>query len=384
MKNKKICWMLTHPIQNQTPLVKKIYKIKDIRFEVIYFYKFLNQSFFDKDFNRTISWDINLTKNYKFRFILNRNFFLLNNFIFLFKIFILFKKEKYDIIVIQGWNDINYIISLFIGKYFGAKIVIRCEANNLKKNKKFINFFKKYFLNLIFAYIDYFAAIGKLNKKFYITNGVNNKDIFMMPYCVDNDLFKSSDANFEKYIRKQFNIRRQNQIILFVGKFIDRKSPSILLDAFISLNKKNVHLIYVGDGILKNSLNDFVLKRKIENVHFLSFLGQKRLSTIYNMSDIFVLPSKEETWGLVVNEAMAGSCAILTSKQVGSSSDLIINNFNGFVINKINKFSLKKYLHKIISSKKLYRMKKNSFRLISKFSIENNVNNFYSFLKNVA
>ena len=143
-------------------------------------------------------------------------------------------------------------------------------------------------------------------------------------------------------------------------------------------------MIYVGDGILKNSLNDFVLKRKIENVHFLSFLGQKRLSTIYNMSDIFVLPSKEETWGLVVNEAMAGSCAILTSKQVGSSPDLIINNFNGFVINKINKLSLKKYLHKLISSKKLYRMKKNSFRLISKFSIEKNVNNFYSFLKNVA
>lgn len=131
-------------------------------------------------------------------------------------------------------------------------------------------------------------------------------------------------------------------------------------------------------------MNELVLKRKIENIHFLSFLGQKKLSTIYNMSDIFVLPSKEETWGLVVNEAMAGSCAILASKQVGSSPDLIINNCNGFVINKINEFSLKKYLDKLINSKKLYLMKRNSLRLVSKFSIQNNVNNFYNFLKNVA
>ena len=382
MKSSKICWILTHPIQYQTPLLQEIAKIKNINFEVIYFYEFLNKSFFDKDFNRNINWDINLTNKYKFFFLLNKNFLFLNVFIIFFKIFFLFKKKKYDFIIIQGWNDINYIISLFIGKYFGSKVILRSEGNSQKKINKLKFFFKNFFLKLIFSKINYFAAIGSLNKKFYLKNGVKKNKIFMMPYCVDNNFFRKIDAKYMYFLKKKYAIKKQDKIILFAGKLIPRKSPITLLKAFSLLKKKNVHLIFVGDGILKTSLHEIVLQKKIKRVYFFGFLGQKKLSTIYNMSDIFVLVSKEETWGLVVNEALAGSCAVIVSKQVGSGIDLVKNNYNGFVLNKTNEFSLNNYLNKLLSSKKLSQMKKNSRKSIIRFSIKENIKNLKLIFKN--
>ena len=294
----------------------------------------------------------------------------------------MFKKKKYDFIIIQGWNDINYIISLFIGKYFGSKIILRSEANSQKKINKLKFFFKNFFLKLIFSKINYFAAIGSLNKKFYLKNGVKKNNIFMMPYCVDNNFFRKIDAKYMYFLKKKYAIKKQDKIILFAGKLIPRKSPITLLKAFSLLKKKNVHLIFVGDGILKTSLHEIVLQKKIKRVYFFGFLGQKKLSTIYNMSDIFVLVSKEETWGLVVNEALAGSCAVIVSKQVGSSIDLVKNNYNGFVLNKINEFSLNNYLNKLLSSKKLSQIKKNSRKSITRFSIKENIKNLNSIFKN--
>jgi glycosyltransferase involved in cell wall biosynthesis len=101
-------------------------------------------------------------------------------------------------------------------------------------------------------------------------------------------------------------------------------------------------LVLVGDGPKRQILQEFAKENKLNTVHFLPFLSQARLKTIYRNATFFILPSKYgETWGLVVNEAMASGLPVLVSNQAGCASTLVKKGVNGFTFspNNINELS---------------------------------------------
>ena len=108
----------------------------------------------------------------------------------------------------------------------------------------------------------------------------------------------------------------------------------------------------VGNGPLKEKLKNIIREKKIKNIFFLGFLNQRKLSTFYKFCDYLFLPSKYETWGLVVNEAFAlGKPCIVTNK-CGCRKDLIKDFQTGVTINHLyDKNSLKK-ISKLIKIKK--------------------------------
>ena len=131
----------------------------------------------------------------------------------------------------------------------------------------------------------------------------------------------------------------------------------------------NSNFLIVGDGYMKNSLKEYAKINNLKNVNFIPFQNQKKLSKIYQNSDVFIMPSLIEPWGLTVNEAMAAGNAIISSNSVGSSFDLVFNGINGFKFKKDDVQDLAKKIFKIYQNKKnIKKYKLNSQKIISKWN----------------
>ncbi len=127
-------------------------------------------------------------------------------------------------------------------------------------------------------------------------------------------------------------LRSDIPVILFVAKMIPRKNPFDLLQAYEKLRINTpAQLVLVGDGQQLKQLKAYVKEKKIADVHFAGFKNQSQLPEYYAMADIFVLPSQEETWGLVINEAMNFKLPVLTTDKVGASFDLVKHGRNGYI-----------------------------------------------------
>ena len=253
--------------------------------------------------------------------------------------------------------------------YFRGDSTLLDQGNNIIKD-----FLRKVFLKYVYKSADIFLYVGNENKKYYLNAGIKENQLIFVPHAVDNKRFSiSPQINF----RSQLKIPSNSIIYLFAGKFEDKKNPVLLIDAFLEINNLNTHLLLVGNGSMEKMLKSKVdeLSSDIKNrIHFLDFQNQTLMPDLYKSCDVFVLPSQgpAETWGLVVNEAMACGKAIIVSEKCGCASDIVKNNINGFIFKNNDKIELiqamKYFVYDTSISKKMGMMSK---KIINEWSIEN-------------
>ncbi|MGH7886116.1 MAG: glycosyltransferase family 4 protein, partial [Thermodesulfobacteriota bacterium] len=164
-------------------------------------------------------------------------------------------------------------------------------------------------------------------------------------------------------------------VLIFIGKFIEIKRPLDLARAFKNIldkDLKNIHVIFVGDGPLLNQLENETTNYK-SYFHFVGFKNQSEVPSYLAACDLLVLSSFQETWGLVVNEAMACGIPVLVSSGVGCAPDLVEDGKTGFIFDMGNINSLER---KIIESfdeiqNRNSELKKNIADKISIYSMKN-------------
>lgn len=365
-KKIKIGYLLSHPIQYQTPLIHKLNKIKELDLNVFYFSDYSLKKYFDKEMNKFIKWDLKLTGNYNYNVIDKSN----QNYLkFFFSFYKLIKSKNFDFFLIHGYENPKYLISILILKLFKIKILMRNESNNFNFEG---NLTKKIFTRVFYFFLNFFIYkflfIGSKNKEFYIKNKIQSHKLIFCPYTVDNNFFYFNPK--KKYTKKK------DVIILYTAKLINKKNPEILIKAFINILKKNnnkIKLLIVGDGLLRKNLKKKYSHYK-KNIFFLGFQNQKKLRNHYKKADIFVLPSSKEPWGLVVNEAMCFELPIITSNKVCASYDLVKKGYNGYTFKTNSVMDLQKYLIKLIFNKKKREiMGINSRKIISNWNINKTV-----------
>jgi len=172
-------------------------------------------------------------------------------------------------------------------------------------------------------------------------------------------------------------------VILFVAKMMPRKNPFVLLKAFQNI-RRNIpaQLVFVGDGVQLIDLKKYAEENSISNVLFAGFKNQSQLPEYYAVADIFVLPSNEETWGLVINEAMNFELPIITTDKVGASIDLIKHGKNGYIYPANDGKMLEEYLAKLLLNSKIRdKMGKTSKTIINNWNYENDVKGILEALK---
>ncbi|PWX43937.1 hypothetical protein CYK83_12240 [Clostridium perfringens] len=148
-----------------------------------------------------------------------------------------------------------------------------------------------------------------------------------------------------------------------VGQFIYRKGLDVLLEAWNYIDNDNVHLLIIGEGEKKSEYKKIIQDNNYNNVSIMNFMDKRTLFRYYKACDLFVLPTREDIWGLVINEAMACGLPIITTDKCIAGIELIEDYKNGFIIPTDNSKELSKKLNKLISNKNLCeQMSKNNIK----------------------
>ena len=332
-----LIYVVSHPIQYQAPLLKLIASDPEIELFVIFESDYTSNNYFDEGFNRKIEWDVNLKDGYSFCLAENKK--------------VIFAKIRdCDALWVHGWDSRFRRNLLKSAKQKNIPVLMRGENTLLAMPDGWglKGFLKRKYLKMIFENCDAFLCIGKENKEFYRQHGVAEEKLFSMPYTVDNDFFRShallASKNKQSF-RDSLGLASGHPIVLFVGKLTARKNPNILFDAFLELDHgklKNPYLLYVGDGIMRAELENTGGELR-DRIRFLGFKNQTELPAYYDLADVFVLPSEREPWGLVVNEAMNCSTAVIATQECGVSADLIDSSC-GYVVPSGDKDALSEAL----------------------------------------
>ncbi|MCS5489177.1 glycosyltransferase family 4 protein [Algoriphagus limi] len=359
---RRFVFINSHPIQYFAPLYKKMTD-EGLHTQVWYASNESVNGGFDKEFGQKVKWDVPLLEGYSYRFFknyslnpsINNGFFGLLN---LGMLKALLKLPK-SLVIIHGWGYFTNVSTLIVAKLVGHTVGIRGESplnQELLKNKNNL-FFKRIFLKyFLFQFVDRFYYIGQQNRAFYKYFGVKESKLVFTPYAVDNERFQQAAKELlsqKKMLRQELGLPIDSKIILFSGKYIYKKRPIDLLQAYNSLQIPGKALVMVGEGELRPEMEEFIANHSLGNVFLTGFVNQREIVKYYAIADLFVMCSGDgETWGLATNEAMNFGIPIVLSDRVGCAADLI-NEQTGIIFPLGNTNALTEALRLVLNKKYL-------------------------------
>lgn len=342
----KIAIVTSHPIQYNAPLFALL--AEEPKIDIMVFYTWGGESMgakFDLDFGKKIEWDIPLLEGYNFKFVKNiskhpgTHHFkgIINPFL---------NREiedwKPDVVWIWGWAFHSHLKAI---RYFKGKVPVwfRGDSTLLDEPKGFSlkKIARRFFLKWLYRHIDKAFYVGKNNREYFKKHGILNSQLVYAPHAVDNVRFADPKGKFlfeSKQLRKKLGYSESDLVLMYIGKFEPNKNLKSLI---YNLNDTKFKLILVGNGPLEKKLKSI----SASNVQFLEFQNQSKLPIVYRIADAVILNSISETWGLVLNEALACGIPVFASNKCGGAIDLI-NERNGFIFDSLemNKDELIKFL----------------------------------------
>jgi glycosyltransferase involved in cell wall biosynthesis len=192
---------------------------------------------------------------------------------------------------------------------------------------------------LLFRGVSIGLPVGRANARWYEANGITGDRLIPSPHYVDNAAFAAASealAPQRAELRRRWAIPPEAFCFVFAGKLQAKKHPLDLFKALDHLVRSGtdvvVHLLVVGTGDLEPDCRTAVAAGNLP-VSFAGFLNQSEMPAAYGAADALVLPSDHgETWGLVVNEAMACGLPAIVSDLVGCAEDLVLPGRTGLVV----------------------------------------------------
>lgn len=168
--------------------------------------------------------------------------------------------------------------------------------------------------------------------EYFKTYGAKNSKVIKHPFTslYAQQILQAPYTQVQKQeLRKELNLV-PGVIFLAVGQFIHRKGFDLLLDAWKKTDQTS-HLYIIGGGPLREDYEAYIRDNDLKNVHILDFMPPAEVIRHYLAADVFVMPTREDIWGLVINEAMACGLPIITSQNCTAGNELIKNDVNGYV-----------------------------------------------------
>jgi glycosyltransferase involved in cell wall biosynthesis len=220
---------------------------------------------------------------------------------------------------------------------------------------------------------------------------MSEKNTFIRYQATDNETIEKiylEKIRFREELKITYKINKKFNFI-YVGRFSPEKNLKMLINSFYEVkkleNSKDWGIIIVGDGPQKEELFKLVNSLGLNNdVFFVGGKSWKEVVDFYTISDVFILPSISEPWGLVVNEAMICGLPVIVSKRCGSYWDLVKEGVNGFGFDPFNQKELEKIMLKFINNEvDIRKMGEESRNIIKDYTPENAAKQMFIGIKKV-
>ena len=320
----------THPIQYRSPVFRELYGT----------HRDLKVFFFNEHFDATHWWfhEVGQIPRQQWRLPLLEGFpneTLHTASLGLRKSFLAFRRclieESPQAVLIYGYYQWEHwmlrlltaelkIPLLFVGETFG-------EGKSMARR-----FLKRTLLSWFFSGVSQFITIGIKTRDHYRKRGIPASRLTFAKYCTDNTFF-SVGAEQGRKLRREWraknSIPNEAMVLLFVGRLVDRKRPLDMLDIHRRLpHSKDLYTVIAGNGLLECELKERAAQEP--SFRLLGFQDQHQVRNCYYGADLLVVPSRYESWGLVVNEAFSCGLPALVTEKCGVSGDLVTEDQTGY------------------------------------------------------
>lgn len=351
---KKLAIVLSHPIQYYAPWFRHLHADPEIQLKVFYLWNFGVSEVIDRGFGQKIQWDIPLLEGYDHEFVANtssnpgtHHIWGLKNPTLIPQI----RAYEPDTVLLMNYNYAS--LYHFLWHWQDCPILFRGDSHRIMPERGIKAWLRQQWITQVYQHFDRILYVGKANYHYFRTHGVAAEKLFFSPHTIDNDRFMAqTDLAHEqaKLWKQELGIPENHKVILFAGKFIPKKRPIDLVNAFVQANLADTSLLLVGAGALESDLR--TLAAQHSQIYFAPFQNQSFMPRTYAIADVFVLPSygNSETWGLAVNEAMCLGKPIIVSDHVGCAEDLVRPGHNGFIFPAGNVEALAQCLQQMLAS----------------------------------
>ncbi len=237
-------------------------------------------------------------------------------------------KQPFDDIILCGYSTTTFMLAI---AYMKAKKIPFClEADGgLVRAESGLKF--KFKRSLVSAATTWLSS-GRETTQFFCHYGAKEEQVYEYPFSslAASDILADAPSEEEKAaLRRELGVAEPH-MVLSVGQFIPRKGFDILMEAAKSL-PKDVGIYIVGG----EPTEDYLRMRKewgLSQVHFVGFQKKEELSRYYRAADLFCLPTREDIWGLVINEAMAYGLPVITTDRCVAGLELVENGVSGYIV----------------------------------------------------
>ena len=277
------------------------------------------------------------------------------------------RDKSYDLIIIGGYSTPTGMIAIEYLKMNKIKFALNSDGGIIKNDSKMKFLTKKHFIGAA----SYWLSTSSNTDKYLEYYGAQKKSIFRYPFTSlkDEDILKDIITNDQKkVIREKLDIK-ENKVIISVGQFIHRKGFDLLIESSKYFDKQTG--IYIIGGNPTEEFNSKKNEYGLTNVHYIGFKSKEELTEYYKAADLFILPTREDIWGLVINEAMGNGLPIITTSNCVAGLELVKNDSNGYIIPVDNFVQIVEKANIILENKEIREsMSISSLETIRHFSIE--------------
>lgn len=381
----RLAYFVSHPIQYQAPLLRRIAQERDIDLKVFFSSDLSVRGYHDRGFGVRVEWDIPLLDGYSYEFLprLRDSGSLSFARPLNWGVFNRLRRGGFDAVWVFGYNRLVSLNAVLAAKLLGLPVILRTDSSlsDRPRTKKTL-IAKSVFFGLLKPAVRAVLSVGQANTDYWKQYFGNKFPIFMVPYAVDNEFYRRKvleAAPQRERFRRELGLEPGRPVILYASKLQTRKRCIDLLHAYLQLSpapgvEPRAYLLIVGDGEERERLEAVTRNSGLSSVRFLGFQNQTQLPRLFDLCDVFVLPSIHEPWGLVINEVMNAGRAVVVSDQVGCQRDLVQDGLNGLVYPAFDVDALARCLRRLLENPVLRAsMGENSLRLIQQYSFDQDV-----------
>lgn len=320
----------THPIQYHGAWFRRLASEPGLSINVFYCHNATAKEQANAGFGVEFDWDVSLLEGYPNRFLRNvakqpgiAGFRGLDTP----DIKDIIAREGFDVVMINGWHYKSAWQTMRACWKTGTPVMVRSDSHLHTERTGLKRAAKWPFYRWFISKLDACLPVGKWSSDYFLHYGASPERIFIVPHGLDTEYFVNESKRLAPQrttIRGEWDLDEMSVVFLFAGKFIENKRPMDFVRAIAEakLKEQRVEGLMVGDGPLRAAIEGLVREENLP-IRFAGFLNQSQIARAYVAADALVLPSNGETWGLVVNEAMACGVPCFVSDKVGCGPDMI-------------------------------------------------------------